>query len=38
MELTRDALRRLPFALRVQIDENTARKDLTQSELGVVHK
>lgn len=36
MELDRDTLRRLPYALRVEIEENAARKDLTQSELAAV--
>jgi N6-adenosine-specific RNA methylase IME4 len=34
MELDRDILRQLPFALRVEIEENAVRKDLTQSELA----
>jgi N6-adenosine-specific RNA methylase IME4 len=36
MKLDRDTLRCLPFALRVEIEENAARKDLTQSELAEV--
>jgi len=36
MELDRDTLRRLPFALRVEIEENAQRKELTQSELATV--
>jgi N6-adenosine-specific RNA methylase IME4 len=36
MELDRNTLRRLPFALRVEIEENAARKNLTQSELAEV--
>jgi N6-adenosine-specific RNA methylase IME4 len=34
MELDRDTLRRLPFKLRVEVEENSQRKDLTQSELA----
>jgi len=36
MEFNRDILRKLPYALRVEIEENAARKDLTQSELAEV--
>jgi ParB-like chromosome segregation protein Spo0J len=34
MKLNRDILRKLPLALRVQIEENAQRKPLTQSELA----
>ena len=34
MELNRDVLRRLPLALRIEIEENAQRKQLTQSELA----
>jgi hypothetical protein len=34
MELTRDILRQLPFSLQVEIEENTQRKSLTQTELA----
>jgi N6-adenosine-specific RNA methylase IME4 len=36
MEFNRDILRKLPYALRVEIEENAARKELTQSELAEV--
>ena len=35
MKLDRDILRKLPLALRVEIEENALRKALTQSELAV---
>ena len=35
MKLDRDILRKLPLALRVEIEENALRKTLTQSELAV---
>jgi len=35
MKLNRDVLQKLPFALRVEIEENAQRKQLTQSELAV---
>ena len=35
MKLDADMLRRLPFALRVEIEENAQRKPLTQSELAI---
>jgi N6-adenosine-specific RNA methylase IME4 len=34
MKLNRDALRKLPLALRIEIEENALRKELTQSELA----
>ncbi len=34
MELTRELLSTLPMALRIEIEENALRKDLTQSELA----
>jgi len=34
MELTRELLSGLPMALRIEIEENALRKDLTQSELA----
>ena len=34
MELTRELLSSLPTALRIEIEENALRKDLTQSELA----
>lgn len=34
MELTRELLSSLPIALRIEIEENALRKDLTQSELA----
>src|SRR5260221_3334107 len=34
MKLNADLLSRLPFALRVEIEENAQRKPLTQSELA----
>jgi N6-adenosine-specific RNA methylase IME4 len=34
MKLNRDVLQKLPFALRVEIEENAQRKPLTQSELA----
>jgi N6-adenosine-specific RNA methylase IME4 len=34
MELTSELLRRLPRALRIEVEENAQRKNLTQSELG----
>ena len=34
MELTRELLSSLPMALRIEIEENALRKDLTQSELA----
>jgi N6-adenosine-specific RNA methylase IME4 len=34
MELTRELLSSLPMALRIEIEENSLRKDLTQSELA----
>jgi N6-adenosine-specific RNA methylase IME4 len=34
MELNRDILRKLPLALRIEIEENSQRKPLTQSELA----
>jgi N6-adenosine-specific RNA methylase IME4 len=34
MKLTRDILRQLPLALRIEIEENAQRKPLTQSELA----
>jgi len=34
MKLDRETLRKLPFALRVEIEENAVRKNLTQSELA----
>jgi N6-adenosine-specific RNA methylase IME4 len=34
MKLNRDLLRKLPFAVRVEIEENAQRKPLTQSELA----
>jgi N6-adenosine-specific RNA methylase IME4 len=36
MKLNRDVLRQMPLALRVEIEENAQRKQLTQSELGAV--
>jgi N6-adenosine-specific RNA methylase IME4 len=38
MELNRDILRKLPLALRVEIEENAQRKPLTQSELATEQK
>ena len=35
MKLDRDIMRKLPLALRVEIEENALRKALTQSELAV---
>jgi N6-adenosine-specific RNA methylase IME4 len=35
MELNRDILRKLPLALRVEIEENAQHKPLTQSELAI---
>src|SRR6516225_1033249 len=35
MKLNFDLLRKLPLALRIQIEENAQRKPLTQSELAV---
>ena len=35
MKLDRDILRKLPLALRVEIEENALRKALTQSELAI---
>ena len=35
MKLDRDILRKLPLALRVEIEENALRKPLTQSELAI---
>jgi N6-adenosine-specific RNA methylase IME4 len=34
VELTRELLAKLPMALRIEIEENALRKDLTQSELA----
>ena len=34
MDLSVDTLRRLPLALRIEIEENAQRKDLTQTELA----
>ena len=34
MKLNRDILRKLPLALRIEIEENAQRKALTQSELA----
>jgi N6-adenosine-specific RNA methylase IME4 len=34
MKLNRDVLRKLPLAMRIEIEENAARKSLTQSELA----
>ena len=34
MDLSVEMLRRLPLALRIEIEENAQRKDLTQSELA----
>ena len=38
MKLNRDVLRKLPLALRVEIEENAQRKALTQSELAAAQK
>ena len=38
MKLNRDVLRKLPFALRVEIEEDAQRKPLTQSELAAQQK
>jgi N6-adenosine-specific RNA methylase IME4 len=38
MELNRDVLRKLPLALRIEIDENAGHKPLTQSELAIEHQ
>jgi hypothetical protein len=38
MELNRDVLRKLPFELQVEIEENAQRKPLTQSELAAEQK
>jgi hypothetical protein len=38
MKLNRDILRKLPFALRVEIEENAQRKPLKQSELAAQQK
>ena len=35
MKLNRDIFRKLPLALRIQIEENAQRKPLTQSELAI---
>jgi hypothetical protein len=35
MKLNRDVLRKLPLALRIEIEENAQRKQLTQSELAI---
>lgn len=35
LDLDADMLRRLPFALRVEIEENAQRKPLTQSEIAI---
>ena len=35
MELNRDVLRKLPLALRIEIEENAEHKPLTQSELAI---
>jgi N6-adenosine-specific RNA methylase IME4 len=35
VELNRDVLRRLPLALRIEIEENAQRKPLTQSEVAI---
>ena len=36
MELNRDILRKLPLALRIEIEENLQRKDFPPSELARV--
>jgi hypothetical protein len=38
MKLNRDILRKLPLALRIEIEENALRKALTQSELATEQK
>jgi N6-adenosine-specific RNA methylase IME4 len=38
MKLNRDLLRKLPLALRIEIEENAQRKPLTQSELAAQQK
>ena len=38
MKLDRDALRKLPLALRVEIEENAQREPLKQSELAAQQK
>jgi hypothetical protein len=38
MKLNRDVLRKLPLALRIEIEENAQRKPLTQSELAAEQK
>jgi N6-adenosine-specific RNA methylase IME4 len=38
MELNRNILRELPLALRIKIEENARRKELTQSELAAEQK
>lgn len=38
MNLNRDILRKLPLALRIEIEENAQRKPLTQSELAAEQK
>ena len=35
MKLNRDALKKLPFAMRVEIEENAQRMSLTQKDLGI---
>ena len=34
MDLSVETLRRLPLELRIEIEENSQRKDLTQSEIA----
>ena len=38
MKLNRDIMKKLPVALRIEIEENAQRKPLTQSELAVQQK
>jgi N6-adenosine-specific RNA methylase IME4 len=38
MKLSRDILRKLPLALRIEIEENAQRKSLTQSELAIAQR
>jgi hypothetical protein len=38
MELTRELLTKLPMSIRIEIEENASRKDISQSELAAVQK
>jgi hypothetical protein len=38
IELTRELLAKLPMSLRIEIEENAQRKDLSQSELAAVQE